>query len=295
MIPDEDLRYETHIGRYRQYGRLKGDARQDAYWHHCAQATHAANVIDAVRDIHLGIVESSQSLSMDQGYFNLVFGAARRTRMIWDALRQIIGMIPPNRKEQMNPEDVIASGRALNDVYIHALGTVDNYAWAISHFFGNDALKRLRPVDVGLFRRDFCSNRFVSDFGEIAAEFANWHSEIKRRRDPVAHRIPLSVPPSVLNEEERDAYFASQKELSEAHSDILSNIAQNSPQEEVDAAAQVHENIIQRMNKLGTFYPVIIHNPDDPQTPIYPTVPEDVGKLVLLCRRLNRRIAERLA
>ncbi len=108
----------------------------------------------------------------------------------------------------MNPEDVIASGRALNDVYIHALGTVDNYAWAIRHYFGNDELKRLRQIEVGLFKRDFRSNSTVSDFGDIAAAFADWHNEIKTRRDPVAHRIPLSVPPYVLNEDDEPAYRA---------------------------------------------------------------------------------------
>lgn len=294
-ICSEDLSYETHIGRYRQYGHLKGDAKRDAYWHHKAQVTHMANVIDAVRDIHLDIVGSSQNLSMDQGYINLAFGAARRTRMIWDALRQLFAMILPERKEPMSSDDVIISGRALNDIYIHTLGTVDNYAWAILQYFGDEKLMRLHRNDIGLFKREFQRNSSISDFIEIAADFKDWYDEIKERRDPVAHRIPLSVPPAILNDDEEAAYRALQKDLSSAQAEFLSTIARNGSQDEVDAAAQVQQNIMDRMAKLGTFFPVIVHNPQDAGTPIYPTVPEDIGNLVLLCHRLNSRISERLS
>lgn len=293
-IRDDDLRYKTHIDRYRQCGRLKGDAERDAYWHFKAQFTHMASVTDAVRDIHLDIVGRCQSFPMDQGYVNLVFGAARRTRMIWDALRQLFAMILPDRNETMNSDDVIISGRALNDIYIHTLGTVDNYAFAIRHYFGNEELRCLRQNDVGLFKREFQRNPSVSDFTEIAAEFADWHKEIKERRDPVAHRIPLSVPPQVVNDAEEAAWRTLDTDRLIAQTEFLS-IAQNGSHDEVEAALRAQEGILDRMAKIGKFFPMIVHNPDEPYTPIYPTVPEDVGKLVLLCRRLNECIAQRVA
>lgn len=52
---------------------------------------------------------------------------------------------------------------------------------------------------------------------------------------------------------------------------------------------------MEQMEKTGTFVPMIVHDPDVGGNSIYPTVPEDVGNLVLFCRRLNARILERLA
>lgn len=294
-VSDDDLRYETHIGFYRNHGHLSGDAEKDAYWHYQAQDQHMLCVIDGAGDIQTGIVSIGQQLPMGAAYHHLVFGAARRSRMIWGGLRHLHSLIAPDRKQPLPHDDVFEAARALNDIYIHTRGVMDNYAWSILHLFGDETLKRLHQNNVGLFIKRFCNNPSVSDFGEISAEFSDWHNEIKQRRDPVAHRIPLSVPPALLNEEDQAAYFALNEEANAAQLEFFEKIRLRAPQVEIDAASEKHEGIVVRMAKIGTFVPMIVHNPDDGGTRIYPTVPQDVGNLVLLCRQLNNRIVARLA
>lgn len=293
-VSDADLRYETHIGLYRQHGHKIGDPKRGAYWLYQAQHQHCLCVIAGIGDIQMHILSIGQQLEMGLAYHHLVFGAVRRSRMIWGALRQLYALIPPDREDPMPQDDVIEASRALNDIYIHTLGMLDNYAWAIRDLFGNEELRALHQNDVSLFSRRYRNNPSVSDFGEIASEFSDWNREIKERRDPVAHRIPLSVPPAILNGEDRSTYAALSDEANASQSTFFEKIRQNTDQAEIDAASDRWNDLMDRMARLGTFVPMIVHDPQEGGTRIYPTVPEDLGMLLLLSRQLNARLARRL-
>ncbi len=295
MLESEDsLRYEKYIAPYRCNGVLTGDAERDAYWHHQAQHQHVLSVIDAVATIQLDIVVIGQKVSSASASNHLLFGAARRSRMIWGALRQLYGLVPPDREEPLPNDDVFEASRALNDIYIHTLGMLDNYAWSVAYQFGDENLFALHQNDVSLFKSRFRSNPSVSDFARIAADFSDWNSEIKQRRDPVAHRIPLSVPPAVLNEHDQVEYGKLSREADSAYLDFVDKVKKRSGASEVEAASTRWENLMNQMSRLGRFVPIIVHDPNDGGTPIYPTVPHDVGQLVLLSWRLNAKFAQRL-
>jgi hypothetical protein len=255
---------------------------------------HSLSVMNAAGDIQTEILTTAQQLTMGEAYHHLVFGAARRSRMIWGAFRQLYDLILPDRNEPLPHDEVFEAARALNDIYIHTRGMVDNYAWTIRQLFGDADLKKLPPNDVSLFKNKFLNNASVSDFGDIASGFADWDSELKARRDPIAHRIPLSVPPALLNEDDQSKYVLLNEQYNTALSSYLQLVRDQSSKEETDAASEEVDRLLAAMAKIGTFVPMIVHDPKEGGVPIYPTVTEDIGQLIRLARLLNAQILKRL-
>ena len=46
--------------------------------------------------------------------------------------------------------------------------------------------------------------------------YRDWHRELKARRDPAAHRIPLTVPPAIFAPDQFDQYETLEGEIQEA-------------------------------------------------------------------------------
>ncbi|CDX15167.1 conserved hypothetical protein [Mesorhizobium plurifarium] len=295
MTPDEDLEYEKHITFYRSMGLLSGQNEQDTHFYFEAQENHALSVIDALGDLQIEIVSIGQKLEMGDAYYHLVFGAGRRSRMIWGAVRQLHGLIPPNRTEPLLHDDAFEAARALNDIYIHARGILDNYAWALIFLFGEGVTAKLHQNDASLFGRKFLSLEILSDFHKITTKYAAWNRELKERRDPVAHRIPLSVPPAMFDEDDQSRYREITDLYNAAQRQFFESIQNRLPQSEIESASAEVEAINDLLQRIGKFVPLIIHDPNDGGVRIYPTVPQDIGMLVKLVRALNRRINERLA
>ena len=149
-IIEQDLDFETHLREYGAY--LKGTANEDAPWHHKAQLVHCCSVIQAIGDLQSEIVIVGQKIGPGKVYHQLVYGAAYRSKIIWTAARTLLNLIPPNRTEVLPHDEVFEVARALNDIYIHIRGMLDNYAWALIHLGDSDNLKKLRPVEAGFCR-----------------------------------------------------------------------------------------------------------------------------------------------
>ena len=93
----------------------------------------------------------------------------------------------------------------------------------------------------------------------------NWEQDLKKRRDPVAHRIPLYVPHTMVNQKEAEVYKDLEKQF---HEQINT--------------ANLHGNddTFQKMHEVGTFYPYFVHHPEEALIPIYPTIPTDLAHLI---------------
>jgi hypothetical protein len=86
----------------------------------------------------------------------------------------------------------------------------------------------------------------------------HWHEELRKRRDPAAHLIPLSVPPAVLTPDDAGR-----------HRDIQRRI------DETIAAGALEESQAQ----LGRLLPMFLHHPREPIIPFYPTISQDLTYL----------------
>ena len=249
---------------------------------------HILHVLEAVKNIQLEILKLSNLLSNERAITHLNFGAARRTRMIWGGFRQLSNLIPPDRSEPMTHDDVFEAARALNDIYIHSRGTLDNYGWTLINLFCNEDSFRRNEVD--LFGRRFQSEPSLKEFYESLAPYLDWNREIKERRDPVAHRIPLSVPPSLFTDDDQVRF----SDLNDRYNAAIIRFAElasaQAAQHERETAEAEADRLYLEMQRIGRFSPIIVHDPKEGGTRIYPTVPQDIGKLVQIIRTLNKGI-----
>ena len=291
MMRDEDLIFDSHLSIYRDF--LTGNPEQDSYWHYEAQDTHVLCVSSSIGDLQSELVQAGQATRLELAHFHLVFGAARRAKFIWGALREIRSLIAPNRDHPLSIDAASEASRALNDIYIHSLGVMDNYAWALLHLFGDDEISTTHSNDVGLFSKRYRKIKSLQDIHDVTSAYDTWYWEIRSRRDPVAHRIPLSVPPSIQDDETMEDYrIAEARYWAAFHNQLDALRCRNTDdREKAERETEAAHNALQ---SIGKFAPFMVHDPNDGMTRIYPTVPEDVGTLVRLSRSLNHIILTRI-
>jgi hypothetical protein len=290
MIPDAHLSYEHHIAPFRMQGYLIGEPKKDAYWHHRAQYIHALSVCQATLDLFLQMQTIIGSAQPPEFYHFMMFGVARRYKSLWSCLRTIIFKVPPERNEPMTTDEVEEIARLLNAAYIDIRGVQDNYAWALLHLAGRELIKKIDPYRVSLFGKELLDAKQFAFLVDLQKEFKDWNKTLKQRRDPVAHRIPLTMPPSFLNEQDVIRRRELETKWGEASTRVLSLLSTNAPGNDVEKAEAEQEELHIALQRVGSFAPYFGHDPDSGFEPLYSTIPEDIGMLVKLSRRINAHI-----
>jgi hypothetical protein len=276
-----ELEYEPHFERYNQlFGGL--DQESVAHAHREAQHDHSLVVCDAFRDAFTSTVNLSHYLTEEQAKYYLRYGAGRRMMMMWYSYRHLIFTADPKRTDPLSEDEGQELGKDVNLIYMHLRGTLDNFAWCmIYEKFPNRA--SIDPRNVGLFTSSV--RPILKELGieEAIQEYADWNREVKDRRDPVAHRIPLTVPPSILNSDEGDERARLQQAWDEL---LVTMIKQYSPDVQTEMDSLWH-----RMDRMGTFLPIFVHHPHQAPIPIYPTIPADMANLVKISALVRKAIA----
>jgi hypothetical protein len=207
----------------------------------------------------------------------LRYGVGRRLRMILVAYCEVFDTIAPDRKEPLPLKEMAAVSRDLNVIYINIRGALDNYAWCIYH--EREMIKTFNSVhtQVGLFHGLFRNTVELANLKSLLESHISWNEDLKSRRDPSAHRMPLYVPPAILNDAEAARHEAIWKERQKA-------IEMGDYERDTELANEQHS--------LGTFRSQFLHDPDDGALPIYDTVPTDVGKLITIGTAVHSDLAK---
>jgi hypothetical protein len=289
-VPDEHLSFDHHIAFAERSGLLTGDDKSDLFYYRNAEDMHTLSVTQAVNDLQFSAVQLLPKLLDPDAQLDVRFGLARRLKFIWIALRSLYAGIHPEHTDPINYDTAHAAGRDLNVIYINLRGALDNLARSLIAEFGNQRSKELSPQMVHLFSGEFRKDPGLQEFPDLLKPFVTWNSELKKRRDPAAHRIPLSVPPTVLDETAQARYAELEAEISKAFRiAVEAQKPGNFDKEPFDVVDRLREE----QQRLGVFWPVFDHHPDEGFMKIYPTVPDDVGQLVKIGRVVFRRIAEK--
>lgn len=273
----DDLDFAHHVKRYEGYTG-HANLESDAFFTHEAQKHHSLVVQDALRDVFFDAARYADTLSDQNATYFMKFGVGRRLKMMWASYREILSHVPPDRTEPLSQDDVGVVSRDLNVIYINIHGVLDNYAWCLLHEVTTEAPKKVDKMSVGLFSSRIMSNPRFVDLKPKIDRYGDWNNELKKKRDPVAHRIPLYVPPAILNPEEAERY----KEFCGAAMEATAKL-------EFEKADEFHG----RAERLGTFSPHFMHHPGDGALPIYPTVPQDIANLVKIARVISAFLKDR--
>jgi hypothetical protein len=268
----DDLDYEKHLEDFKNlYGYYANkpyidksqtlrNAEEKAKYH------HALSVFNPLRDWSQKSIQIAQNLSNDNARYYMLYGAGRRLIMMFYAYQAITHIAYDQRTEPLSSDEQHTFSREINIIYMHLRGVLDNFAWCLLYERQPELEGTIHRNDVGLFSQKF--RRQFAAFSEIEDEITVhdvWNEEVKKRRDPVAHRIPLYVPPAVITQEEAKTYQA----LNNRFNDKLNSLKLD----EADLAFDA-------MNTIGTFFPYFVHHPDEPRIPIYPTIPTDMTHLI---------------
>lgn len=266
----DDLDFEKHLAFFQRCHHGKEMPIEDTYPFvvRSAQETHALVVMDKFRDTLFDISNLSYDVKYRESMTYLRFGAGRRFLMMWEAYRSIVNIIPPDREDPLELGETGELNRDLNVIYMNVRGVLDNLAWAALFEFDNknaEELNKNNKKAVGIFQPCILKNNIFLSIRSEIADHKDWSKEVKDRRDPVAHRIPLAVPPSFLSGDEKDAFTSLQDKYYTASGNLDFERA---------------NNLMKRLNEFGTFVPVFVHNPEDGLIGLYPTLPNDLVHII---------------
>jgi hypothetical protein len=186
--------------------------------------------------------------------------------MMFYAYQAITHIAYDRRTEPLLVNEQHTLSREINIIYMHLRGVLDNFAWCFLYERQPVLADTIHRFDVGLFSQKF--RKQCTAFSEVEDEITVhdvWNEEVKERRDPVVHRIPLYVPPALITQEEAKTYRALNNQFNEKLNSL-----------ELDEANRAFDE----MNTIGTYYPYFVHHPNEPHIPIYPTIPIDMTHLI---------------
>jgi hypothetical protein len=270
----DNLDYDQH---YRDYARRFGisDPKSELYVSKRAQETHILHVHDALRDEFTLSVGSAQGLSKLQARHFALYGVGRRYGILWSAFRSILEAVPVDRTTPLTGDEGKAVSRDLNTIYINIVGVIDNYAWVLRHEMGSAAIRALPANRVGLFSKAYLKDPCFAPLAPRLKPFQAWFTELRSRRDPAAHQIPLYVPPTALDPEDLQSYRQ-----------IEAEIASLTPLQEFTRIDELNKE----QEGLGVFVSKFMHHPDEPLIPFYPTIPQDLAQLIRISSAVRQSI-----
>jgi hypothetical protein len=265
----DELDIEFHHARSR---RIFGEELSKERWINDLD-DHATCVIQALRDDFIRTIGVANTLLANTAREYVLYGVGRRMNMILYAYESLLDIFHVGREEPLDSDEGRSVTRDLNVIYINIVGVVDNLAWAAFLHRAPDVAANLPATQVGLFTRALARTAGLEPLAAMVEPFRAWFEDLRRRRDPAAHRIPLYLPPALLGPEQAAEYERLQREINEA-------IAR------LDSAGA--DAIMDQQQRLGRLSPVFLHSPSEPCYHFYPTIPEDIGQMIKVLRAATR-------
>ena len=189
--------------------------------------------------------------------------------MIFHEYNTIIWNASVDRTDPLSREEQSSLNAAINTIYMHLLGVLDNFVLSILHERETEAAARLKAEQISLFSRGLADLEAFRILDRELDGFRQWLGDVKTRRNPVIHRIPLHIVPALLENEDTEQYNALNLQFYDAIN---------------SGEFELAEEIDKRKEELGRFVPYFTHHPDNGAIPVYPTLPTDMANLIRIGR-----------
>ncbi len=265
-----EVEFSVHAGQAERLFVRGKNAENDRYFDNQARENHIYGVNNALNQLlgDAAVLIELGGFTQTAEYF-MRFGVLRRLRLMIAAFRNLQSIIMPDRKVPLTMEQSDEVCRDLNALYVNILGLLDNYAWTIVHQAGSPSTQAAKPLAISIFKRAFAADPALSSVALTLAPFSTWETEVKKRRNPAAHRMPLYVPPAGY-----------EPEAVEALRDIDQLISTALREQDFDKMRDLQK----KRERIGIFIPIFAHDPGEEINEIYPTLPQDLGQMVKIGR-----------
>lgn len=167
--------------------------------------------------ILMALMELSNHFQNPRAQLYLREGVMRRVGIIKRCIERIFEIHPPTRETLLSRSELDDLTIYLQTFAGHVYGVLDNLAWVCVLLAGEDITTRNR-MGIGLFKsgtKEFLPpllNEYLSD-GKTKEWFDKY---AKSYRDSTAHRVPVYVPPKMLNPAEAEEFNILERRSMEA-------------------------------------------------------------------------------
>ena len=280
-VSEKDLDYENYLSRFAP--SFKGNKKRLQI----IKRSYTCLVIETIQDVHLDVLRASEEVGCSDARSYLSGGVGRRTKFLWLSLQSVLDIAPPERTTPPSIDDCEELNLNLNTIYINIRGVLDCFSWCLRHLFIKNGGQRLPDASVDLFYNKFVELLSVEDrVAEVVNNFKSWNMELKSRRDPAVHRIPLFAERAIIDDVSIEEYREIKSRYDEAHCAFLARVKEgNDASTEFDKRTRLYEDL----QRVGVFKSSFMNPAGTEPTkayPIYPTVPQDVGNLAKISRGL---------
>lgn len=147
-----------------------------------------------------------RALKNPQAVRHLKEGLTRRLYMMRACRILFREKTRPDRKRTLSAHLATELAIHVNAYYLNLCGSLDNMAWALAYEWamlpGIDEDKPASRQYCNLFGREFRRDlrQRRSGLADLLDEHFEWNRELRKFRDPAAHRIPLYVAPGVIRD-----------------------------------------------------------------------------------------------
>ncbi len=205
-----------------------------------------------------------------------VQGFARRFKILKRCIENIYRTYPPENKNKPNSDELSDLNINLHSFVFNVFGCIDNLAWIWVKENNFQYSKNTEVTFSNKKIRALLSEELKNYFTSTALE--KWFKNLNNFRHALAHRIPLYVPPFVLNPSEQDSYEILEKSISNA---LISH----------DLTA--YSKLKSEQNSLGTFMPWMTHSFSE-KTPVvvfHPQIIADWNTVIEILEKVLQELS----
>ena len=151
----------------------------------------------------------SRKFKSDRAREHATQGFCRRLGTLVRAIDQVYDLLPPEREDIPEREEVVDATIAIQSFVLNTFGCLDNLAWiwVCEKDVKADDETELDPRRVGFGTGNREVRRSLSkEFRAYLDTRQEWVDHVKGFRDSLAHRIPLYIPPFIVTPETMDEY-----------------------------------------------------------------------------------------
>jgi len=208
--------------------------------------------------------ELSANLKEEKAKEYLHYGVGRRLEFIERCVENIFSVFPIDRSNLLCREELMDVAINLHAFYVNIFGFLDNLAWVLIHEKRPGGA--INKMNVGLFKEEI-KQYLTDEFCQYlhSSQMRTWHDQyLKNYRDALSHRIPLYVPPQILNAEQK-------KELAQMDQEIINCYKTH----DFSALAKLRK---QQMN-IGTICPIVHDSCENRGVLLHPQVLTDFNTI----------------
>jgi hypothetical protein len=200
-------------------------------------------------------------LTNDKAKEYLMQGVGRRLSTLARCIENIFHIFPLGQTELLTREELTDLVINLHAFFVNISGLLDNLGWVFvfeRDLVGNLKDGKLERKDIGLFNRKTQTHlpgalRMYLQSDDLCAWYTDYS---KNYRDALAHRIPLYVPPSILNGADQERY----RELETKKQSLDFSKGEN---------LGMYDDMLKQQKRLGQASPFFAHSVGEEGRPVF--------------------------